>query len=642
MRFELLVFATAACARPSGRVRVVGLDVALGASYDFVIAGGGTSGLTVADRLTEDPNVSVLVIDAGPLDDQSNGIMIPGLNNGTGDLPYWFPGVTSLPEPGLDNRTFNVPTPRVVGGASTINGMVYDRGATADYDAWEQLGNPGWGWDGIYPYFKKAENYSAPDPDFAAQWNISFDLFANGAGGPIEASFPPFYFPAAVGFTQGLAELSIPTPKDPGSGYKNGICWAPSAIVPGTYTRSYARSSHYDRVAATRPNYHLLTLHTVVQVVFENQRAIGIEYVSRETGKSAIMRANKEVIMATGTFFTPKILQLSGVGPKHLLEDLGVEPIVDLPVGYNFQDHLFTATKWNYSDPLRPIFTDRQSNNTLALANLHEYFASHNGPYAVGAGNTLAFLPTDLLLSPGNMTTNITTSSILLLARSTTHKDIYPLPNTPPTVVAGWMAQREILVQLYASSSAPTIELAYNTSPFMVAYLLRPLSRGVVAATKSNLTGSNATELGSEPPTIQYGSLLAASDMPFLVASIRFMRELIKTPAARAAFGEQTFEEIPVLRSDGRETDDEIAALQRLQVLPADSHPVGTCSMLPRHLGGVVSPELEVYGVERLRVVDASVIPLIPAAHPMSTVYAVAEKAADLIKKRYGITIGVL
>jgi choline dehydrogenase-like flavoprotein len=123
--------------------------------------------------------------------------------------------------------------------------------------------------------------------------------------------------------------------------------------------------------------------------------------------------------------------------------------------------------------------------------------------------------------------------------------------------------------------------------------------------------------------------------MPFLIAAIRFMRELLKTDAAVAALGADTFEEIPVLKSDGRETDDEIAALQRAQVFPADSHPVGTCSMLPEHLGGVVNPELEVYGVKGLRIVDASVIPLIPGAHPMSTIYAVAEKAADIIKMRY-------
>ncbi|XPS81853.1 hypothetical protein M3J07_013812 [Ascochyta lentis] len=645
MRPTLLLFTATAFALPHRSMRVVERAIDLQSSYDFIIAGGGTSGLTVAHRLTEDRNVSVLVIEAGPLDDGSNGITIPGLNNGTGDLPYWFPGVQSLPIPGLNNRTFSVPTPRVVGGASTINGMVYDRGEALDYDAWQKLGNPGWGWEDMYPYFKKAENYTPPNADLALQWNISFDESTHGAGGPIQASFPPWYFPAAVGFTQGISELGIPTARDPGSGYKSGIGWAPSAITPGSYTRSYARSGYYDENTATRANYDLLTSHTVVQVLIENRRAVGVQYVSRETNKTSIVRASKEVIMATGTFFTPKILQISGIGPRHLLEELGVEVLADLPVGYNFQDHLYTATKWNYSDPLRPVFTDRQTNNTLARANLEEYFTSHTGPYTVGAGNTLAFLPTEQLLLPArNITTNITASSILALAKSTTAEKVYPWAHTPSTVVAGWSAQRDILVGIYALSDASTVEFAYNTSPFMVAYLLRPLSRGFVAATKPDTVSStsNATKVGSEPPAIQYGSLLADSDIPFLVASIRFMRELLKTDAAIAAFGADTFEEIPVLRSNGTETDDEIAALQRAQVFPADSHPVGTCSMLPKHLGGVVSPELKVYGVEGLRIVDASIIPLIPSAHPMSTVYAVAEKAADIIKRSYGINVHVL
>lgn len=436
-----------------------------------------------------------------------------------------------------------------------------------------------------------------------------------------------------MGFLEGFSELGIPTPKDPNAGTKYGVFWVPSSIDPKTRTRSYAHSAHYDRVVPTRPNYHILLKHAVKKLLTEDRQVIGVEYVSRETESITTVRGNKEVIIAAGAIHSPQILQLSGIGPKYLLENLGVNTVVDLPgVGYNLQDHPYGITLWNFSNPLHPTYIDRYTNETLASENLAEYFSFRTGPYTVGGGNTLAFLPLPLITTP-----NIT-AAILSLAENTTPQDVYPFQNTPPSVLAGWAAQHAAFLPLYTSQFTGVTEIGFNTGPAIPVVLVKPLSRGFVAAAKQ----INNTSPLPAPPIIDYGAFLAPSDLQVVIEGVRLARDLVQTEAARAAFGADTVEVLPAPGSDGTESDEELAALLRAQAQAQNNHPVGTCAMMPRELGGVVRPDLRVYGVEGLSVVDASVMPLIPAAHTAATVYAVAEKAADIIKKRHGITVGVL
>lgn len=202
----------------------------------------------------------------------------------------------------------------------------------------------------------------------------------HASGGPIQVSYPQYQFPAtgklsfhsnsspwncflfpvranyyiSVGFLEGFSELGIPTPKDPNAGTKYGVFWVPSSIDPKTRTRSYAHSAHYDRVVPTRPNYHILLKHAVKKLLTEDRQVIGVEYVSRETESITTVRGNKEVIIAAGAIHSPQILQLSGIGPKYLLENLGVNTVVDLPgVGNNLQDHPYGITLWNCEFPLQ-------------------------------------------------------------------------------------------------------------------------------------------------------------------------------------------------------------------------------------------------------------------------------------------------
>ena len=158
----------------------------------------------------------------------------------------------------------------------------------------------------------------------------------------------------AENFFQGWHSLGVPTPKDPGSGVAAGVFWAPSSLDPKDETRSYARTSHYDRVIGSRPKYHLLSNSAVRRIIFNGKRAVAVEYISRSTNKVSTVSARKEVILAAGAVHSPQILQLSGIGPKRLLGDLGIDTLVDLPgVGENFQDHPTVYSSFNCRLPLQ-------------------------------------------------------------------------------------------------------------------------------------------------------------------------------------------------------------------------------------------------------------------------------------------------
>lgn len=215
------------------------------------------------------------------------------------------------------------------------------------------------------------------------------------------------------------------------------------------------------------------------------------------------------------------------------------------------------------------------------------------------------------------------------LAENTTPQDVYPFQNTPPSVLAGWAAQHAAFLPLYTSQFTGVTEIGFNTGPAIPVVLVKPLSRGFVAAAKQ----INNTSPLPAPPIIDYGAFLAPSDLQVVIEGVRLARDLVQTEAARAAFGADTVEVLPAPGSDGTESDEELAALLRAQAQAQaqNNHPVGTCAMMPRELGGVVRPDLRVYGVEGLSVVDASVMPLIPAAHTAATVYAVAEKVSSIL-----------
>ena len=311
--------------------------------YDYIVVGGGQSGLTVANRLSEG-KASILVVEYGyyypddPLIKRPWQPFDPS-NNLFHDPKLMF-SYLSTPQVGLNGRMSDISAAAAVGGGSTVNGMFLNRGSQEDYDAWEKLGNPGWGWEGMLPYFKKSVTFTPPGPMLQEEYNATYDIdAAYGGNGPIHLSNPEWAWPGQKVQMAGWRELGINQSTEGAGGDAFGMFWVPRAQDPKNQTRSYAVTAHLDP-ALTRENYDLLPGYRVNQIMLsQDKRAKGV-MIQRRGGRTvSVLHAKKEVILAAG-LHTPVIMQRSGIGPRNVLDKAGMDVQVELPgVGMNFQDH---------------------------------------------------------------------------------------------------------------------------------------------------------------------------------------------------------------------------------------------------------------------------------------------------------------
>ncbi|KAL3426668.1 choline dehydrogenase [Phlyctema vagabunda] len=601
--------------------RVINRDAELAANYDFVIVGGGTAGLAVANRLSEDSSTTVLVIEAGLMDEQEIYITSPGygaglstafIKNAVGTKYDW--NISYAPQPDLNNRSVSIPIGKVVGGGSVLNRMAYDRGSKGDYDRWVDFGNPGWDWDGLLPYFKKAENASAPSDELREKWGVEFDYDAHGHDGYLQASYPPFVWPWTDNYIRAMKELDVHLPPDGANGNAIGAFWNMQSLTHESHVRSSSRNAYYDTVK-TRANLHLLTSSHVTKLITKRSyggvMVTGVEY-STLGNTTTTVSANKEVILSAGAFHTPQVLQLSGIGEASLLSKYGIKQVIDLPgVGEHLQDHqsiyiwtdLNTLTVLNYTaDPVL---------NAAAFA---EYEQNRTGPYATGSGNFNAFLPL------GNFTNANTTSYISELAAAQLDPyEFYP-KNTAPSVIAGYTAQMDILKKGLTASNLAPMEFVFSHTR-VVPTLQHPLSRGSVKINSTNALVK---------PIVDCGWLTNPIDVLVLKEAVKYGRSVMQTEAFAELNPKETIPGSHV------QSEEEIEFFVRNE-LTTLFHPSGTAAMMKREIGGVVDPSLKVYGTTNLRVVDTSIIPLLPSAHTQGTVYAIAEKASDIIKAAHGL-----
>lgn len=522
--------------------------------------------------------------------------------------------VTSAPVPNMGNITATVPMGCVVGGGSVVNGMFADRGSRADYDAWEALGSPGWGWDGLLPYFRKATSFTPPQVDLGV--DVAADPSAYGRG-PVHISFPSILFPDMRNMSDAVGAHGVSTSRGPASGDATGLVWTPNTLDYASGTRSHARVAYYDAVAAHRPNLRLVTGHVVDRILFDDDlNAVGVRVRSREDNSTETVSASAEVILAAGAVNTPKLLQLSGIGPRDVLEAAGVDVLRDAPgVGANFQDHPYLVTNWSLSNMAFPSLGDLSTNATYNASAWDEYLVNHTGPYSVAMRNSAIFLPLANFTSRSN-------SVLEELESDDSYAECLPaVYRESDELLKGYEAQRRLIISQYNSSRAAVAEIPVYAGGIDRGALVKPLSRGIIALDPADPYGN---------PIVQFNALSYPLDKKLFIELVRYIRDMYKEPLLAG------YEPSEVMPGPQLQTDDEImdALISADAVHPTFAHPSCTCAMMPEDLGGVVGPTLLVYGTGKLSVVDASIIPLVPATHLQSTVYAIAEKAADIIKAR--------
>ncbi|KAK4129027.1 GMC oxidoreductase [Parathielavia appendiculata] len=599
-------------------------------SYDFIIAGGGTSGLTVADRLTEAfPDRNVLVIEYGEVEYAPGVFDPPVISWGTagGLASGWL--LNSTPSPELNNNTALVMAGQVVGGSSAINGMFFDRGSRFDYDSWDRLQgdrtgsrekDTDWSWDGVYPFFKKSVTFTPPPKAVAKKYNYTWDTSTFGNTTPIYASLPPFLWGDHYVSRQSWQEMGIRVARECANGDKEGLCWIPISEHPVTASRSYAGIGHYSEVVGKRPNYHLFVKHQVARVVYpkgnakEGQPVVEVRPVAG--GPSFTISAKKEVVLSAGVFGTPAILQRSGIGPPAFLQSANIPLVLDLPgVGSNLQDHSGPRVQWNCKSlPFYPLPSEMLNETFAAEAAVAFNQTPAQGPYTLAMSNSAIWVPLP------NITATYSTiiDSIRRLANATHPASLHlpPSYNSEPTLIAGYRAQLLALADLLANPRSPSLESTFATGTSAGAVLLHPLSRGTV---RLNLTSP------FDPPVLDYRSASNPIDLSLHLAHTRYLRRMMHTDTFKALGA------VEVQPGETVQTDEELEAFVRRSTVQSYMHPCCTAAMMPREKGGVVGPDLRVHGAGRLRVVDMSVLPVLPGAHLSATAYAVGEKAADII-----------
>lgn len=526
-------------------------------SHDYVIVGGGVAGCVLANRLSEDPQTSVLLLEAGGRD-TSPLIAAPG-----GLLPIMMTGrhawrYMSAPQSHLDGRPLYSPRGKVLGGGSSINGMVYDRGMHSDYDRWAQQGNRGWSFAEVLPYFRRLEDFAPADD----RWH--------GKGGPIAVTRAAQTHPFARAFVEAGQQAGYPFCDDFNGAGREGV--GPVDLTVGKGRRASA-SRAYLHPAMRRPNLTVLTDAHVTSIDFVERRATGVCF-SREN-QACRAEATREVILAGGAINSPQLLMLSGIGPADHLRDHDITVVADLPgVGRNLQDHLAAQVKYRSTKPWSML---RYLNPLRGAAAMAQYLAFRSGPLAEPGMSVAAFVKSDPILDEPDI--------------------------------------KMLLVSALFANNGQTLVPQHGFYAHI--NVARPDARGSVSLASTDPFA---------PPIIDQNFNGTERDRRVMRAGVRIARHIFAQSAFDTCRGDELAPGADI------SSDEEIDAFIR-ENAEADYHSVGTARMGTDRMA-VVDPELRVHGIEALRVVDASVMPHLPGGNTAIPVAMIAEKAADMIRRR--------
>jgi choline dehydrogenase-like flavoprotein len=571
--------------------------------FDYVIIGGGPAGLLIANRLSADPNITVAIIEAGDsVFNSPNVTAIPKsiaeFSPGIGTSIDW--SYTSAPQKYTSNRTLPLRAGKALGGSTAIFGMTYLRAERAQINAWEELGNEGWNWDSMWPYYLSQEDFQ-PASSKQREKGAIYNDDSHGFEGEVDVGFTPYLTGQGafdlIGRTSEV--LGYPVNEEANNGTMRGTSTWPMMLNVEEEIREDAARSFYWPLAETRPNLHVFLNTTAARIVWEDgisaygeRLATGVEVIPAYN-TTDIIHATREVIVAAGSLRTPPFLEQSGIGEQTLLEALGIQTVVYLPtVGSNLMDQ--PANGVTYSS----------TTNWTGYATFVTYLTASD---LFGA---------DLTAIAEEVRANISayaTTIVADYAAGVTSLDIQEE-----------LLKHQVDLIFCPNSTVPLAEILwipYETVIVAQFWNLLPLSRGSVHASSTDLKIA---------PSINPNFFQLSIDMYVQAAAAIRIRDFFATaPLSQHVTGEvsPSFDKVP---KNATWTDAAWHAWIE-ETYSSNSHPVSSCAMMNQELGGVVNAEGKVYGTENVRVVDASVFPTQISGHLTASIYAIAGKVADAI-----------